>query len=338
MTIGSAGVFISLECGATHTGRESLLRLAKAAAAAGADALKVQVIRAEDYLRPDDPTMVEFGTASGTRRERVFDALKRRELHPDEWREVRLRCRDLGVAFIATPSHRDMIDLLTDMGADAIKIAKGDMTHLELVAYAASTGLPLLLDGRERVTDLAEALRVAEEAGAHDLVIVHTPSGYPAPQAGVHLRAIPVLRELFGTRATIGYSDHSGGEHICHAAVALGVRYIEKTVSEDPQLLQVEHSISLRPDELPGLVARLRAVEAALGDPAILASSRVEPAHRRGLVAAHELPAFRVLAREDLDLLRPEAWIPANRLAEVVGRKLNRPVRAGDPIGWGDLA
>src|SRR3990167_2937749 len=95
--IGSTGIFIALECGATHTGRESLIRLAKAAAAAGADALKVQVIRAEDYLRPDDPAMVEFGTAGGARQERVFDDLKRRELWPDDWRGGRVVCRALGL-------------------------------------------------------------------------------------------------------------------------------------------------------------------------------------------------------------------------------------------------
>lgn len=336
--IGSAGVYIALECGATHTGKESLLRLAKAAAAAGADALKVQVIRAEDYMRPDDPTMVEFATHAGVERERIFEALRRRELTFKEWAEVRGACRDLGLGFIGTPSGPETVNWLALQKADGIKIAKGDMTYLELVAYAACTGLPLLLDGRERVTELAQAVQVAEEAGAQELVIVHTPSGYPAPQAGVHLRAIPVLRDLFGSHAVIGYSDHSGGEHVCHAAVALGVRYIEKTVSEEPSRLEVEHWISLAPAQLDGFVSRLREVESAIGDPGILASSRVEPAHRRGLVAAHDLSTFRILAREDLDCLRPEAGIQANRLAEVVGRKLTRPVRRGDPITWGDLA
>ena len=333
--IGSAGLYIALECGATHTGKESLLRLAKAAAAAGADALKVQVIRADDLMRADDPTEITFGTVGGERRESLYGALKRRELPFEDWAEVRDACADLGLAFIATPSGPRMVNFLASIEADALKIAKGDMTYLELVQLAARTGLPLLLDGRERVTELGEAIWTAERAGATNIILVHCASGYPPPESGVHLRAIPILREVFGR--PVGFSDHSPSEVMCHAALALGARYIEKSVSENPSIQTVEHSISLGLEELRGFVRRLRAVELALGEAAVLALSRVAPAHRRGLFAAHDLPAFRVLIREDLDCIRPEVGIPVNQLAAVVGRTLSRPVRGGDPIRWEDL-
>lgn len=328
--------FLAAEVGATHTGLASLLRLAEAVARAGFDALKVQVVRAEDLMAPGDETEIEFGTVGGgVGRETLYGALKRRELSAEGWRLVKERCDELGLAFIGTPSGPEMVDLLVGLKAHALKIAKGDMTHLALIEYAAQRVPALLLDGRERIQEVGRALELARTAGV-DTLIVHCPSGYPAPIAGVHLAAIPALQAVFGP--IVGYADHSIGSDLCLAARALGAVYLEKTLTEDRTRPQVEHAMSLEPQDLPTFFHRVRALEAALGTPRILTASRVEPAHRRGLVAARDLPRGHVLGSGDVLCRRPEAGIGADQAAAVEGLMLLRSLRAGDALRWKDLA
>ena len=183
--------FISLEAGATHTGLQSALELVRAAADAGADAVKFQTILA-DELMADEDFEIAFESASGKSQESVYNALKRRELTLEEWAEVKAFCDRRGLLFISTPSGFETVDWLKKLGAAAIKVSKSDINHRVLIEYIAQQGLPVILDGRERFEDVETAARICEDAGVEDIVVMHCPSGYPAERAGIHLSAVTI--------------------------------------------------------------------------------------------------------------------------------------------------
>jgi sialic acid synthase SpsE len=328
-------VFIALESGATHAGLESARRLCRAAAEAGADAVKFQTVRAEELMLPCDNQQIEYQTAEGKQSESIYEALRRRELTFDEWRELKAYCDDLGILFISTPSGRETVDWLVEMNVAAIKVAKSDINHRLLIDYIAGQGLPVILDGRERFEDVEEAVRICEGHGLKDIVIMHCPSGYPADHAGVHLSAIPHIRRIFGY--PVGYADHSVGMGMNFAAIGLGADLIEKTITEDRTIRAVEHYMSLEIGELKSFVEAVRAVEAALGNPRVIFSSRVNPSLRRGLLAARDIQEGEILDLEALDFKRPEGEIPAHRYQEVVGRQAARNIPAGTFLTLRDL-
>ena len=111
---------ISLEPGATHTGLESAKALTKAAADRGADAIKLQT-RTSDKLMATRDTQIEYDTVQGTKKESVYEAMKRRELTPDEWKELKKYADGLGLLFISAPSDKETVDLLVEMDVAAIK-------------------------------------------------------------------------------------------------------------------------------------------------------------------------------------------------------------------------
>jgi N,N'-diacetyllegionaminate synthase len=102
-----------------------------------------------------------------------------------------------------------------------------------------------------------------------------------------------------------------------------------------------DHAASLEPPELAALVAAVRGVEAALGDgvkrPAAAELENRERV-RRSLVLARDVPAGQVLARDDLDALRPATGISPTAVGEVVGRRTARALTAGAALLWEDLA
>ncbi len=79
-----------------------------------------------------------------------------------------------------------------------------------------------------------------------------------------NLRAMSTMRDAFNV--ITGYSDHTLGDNIACAAVAMGACMIEKHFTLDRNLPGPDHSFACQPDELREMVRKIREIEAALGD------------------------------------------------------------------------
>jgi N,N'-diacetyllegionaminate synthase len=327
--------FISLEAGATHTGLQSALELVRAAADAGADAVKFQTILA-DELMADEDFEIAFESASGKSQESVYNALKRRELTLEEWAEVKAFCDRRGLLFISTPSGFETVDWLKKLGAAAIKVSKSDINHRVLIEYIAQQGLPVILDGRERFEDVETAARICEDAGVEDIVVMHCPSGYPAERAGIHLSAIKTIKETFGY--PVAYSDHSVGEMMNYVALGIGVNFIEKTITLDRTTEAVEHFMSLEATEVKSFVEQIRISEAALGDPRVIFSSRVNKTLRRSLIAKRDIQVGETLGLDNVDFKRPGTHIPADSAENVLGKQAAEAIVKGTFLEWTDIS
>ncbi|MBT5855615.1 N-acetylneuraminate synthase [bacterium] len=323
--------FISFEAGATHAGIEDAKKMVKAAAESGADAVKFQTCITEELM--SDDYMISFETPDGKKQEEsVFQALKRRELTFDEWRELKAYCDDLGILFISTPTGKSTVDLLSEIGAAAIKVSKADINHRYLIDYMAQKNLPMILDARERFEDVEMALQICEKHNVSDVVVMHCPSGYPATQAGIHLSTIPVIKSLFGF--PVAYSDHSIGSSMNYAAIGLGANFLEKTITLNKSTRAVEHTMSLELDELKPFVDSIREVEAALGNPRIIMSSRVNAQHRRSIQVSRDIQKGEVLSINDLAFKRPGTHLSVDQYESVVGKTVTSPISAGSFISW----
>ena len=320
---------IVMEAGATHTGLESAKALTKAAADGGADAVKFQTMTSDNLMATTD-TMISFETPEGAQQERVYDAMKRRELTPDEWGTLRRYAADLGLLFISTPSDPETVDLLDSIDASAIKVAKSDQNHFFLVDYIASKGKPVILDGRERFEDVARSVEICEARGVKNIIIMHCPSGYPSALAGVHLSAIPFIKGVFNY--PVGYSDHSVGSAMNFAAVALGASLVEKTITLDKSTNAVEHFMSVEPSEVPELVTGIRSIESAMGDPRVIFSSRVNDEMRRSMFVDRAIKQGEAITLENITFKRPGTHWSAQHYELAIGKRARRDLAPGVPL------
>ncbi len=330
-----APVFIVFEGGATHTGFESARRMVDLAAEAGADAVKFQTLFARNMMSTEDVTF-DYGTLEGKKQESLFDILKRRELSYDEWALVRRRAEERGVIFFSTPDTPESIDFLVRINTPAIKIAGGDMNNYPLIAYAAATKLPVLLDTRGTLGDLEKAVETCVRHGNEQIIIVHCPSGYPSEVESIHLRMIELYRRLYPF--PVGFSDHSPGRDMDVAAVALGADFIEKTITFDRGTRGPEHIMSLVPNELAEFVARLREVEQALGAPFARipdeGGRQSMQKARRSIVMARRAKAGETITPDMVSYKRPGYGIPPELVALVIGRTLRADVEQDAPLRW----
>ena len=85
--------------------------------------------------------------------------------------------------------------------APVIKIASGEMTNLDLIGYAASKDLPLIIStGMAIDSELVEALDAGYPADKHPvdhLALLHCTSIYPTALDAVNLLHLQALNQLF---------------------------------------------------------------------------------------------------------------------------------------------
>ncbi|MBW1697347.1 MAG: N-acetylneuraminate synthase family protein [Deltaproteobacteria bacterium] len=337
--------FIVFEAGPSHNGIDSACELVRRAAAAGADAIKFQMID-PDRLVADRNQEISYDILldrhSGETRtvsEPLYRILKRRCLTKDEWRALKHLCDEMGIIFFATASFFDEIDFLVELGCRTLKICSGDIDYYQLIEYSASTGMCLQFDSSNAtIGDIERAVEVACGAGCKDIIIHNCPSGYPARLESINLRLISTLKQVF--QYPVAFSDHSVGMDMDIAAVALGANMVEKTITLDRTTASPEHLFSLESEEMATFVRTIRNVEVALGGPRRILDDvecKRSLAVRRSLVAARDLSAGERVSAQTTHFARPGIGLRPELFSLIEGRQLKRDVKCGQMITLDDV-
>ena len=326
--------YILFEGGGTHTGIKEAKELVDIAVAAGADAVKFQYVDS-DRLYHDKTIQIKFKTPTGEKIANRYEISKARNLSKEEWEKLIAYCKEKEITFFATACFPEDVDFLVENGTAAIKINAGDSDHYHLIEYAASKGIPVILDGRARYDDLEKGVQICEAQGNSQIIIMHCPPGYPAKHEKVNLNVIPTLKQIY--HYPIGYTDHSEGMYMNFAALALGVNMIEKNITKDVATESIEHMMALEIEHAKEFVEKIRAVEAAFGTSREIFSSQVGSGGRRSIVAKHPISKGKQISINDLDFKRPGTHIPPGRYQEVVGKIAKWDIKENEMIDWNDI-
>ncbi len=334
-------VYVIAEAGVNHDGRvDRALRLVKVAAEAGADAVKFQVFGAENLTTGSAPTARPGWGQPGSdavRGGRQRDMLEALELSDAAFGQVKAKCDECSIEFLATPFSPADLDRLLALNVRACKIASTDIDNTYLLRAAAATGLPLIVStGAATEDEISACVDLLRELGvAERLVLLHCVSCYPTPTEAANLRAIPSLRRVFGLPC--GYSDHTVSTQTGAWAVAAGACVVEKHFTLDRAAPGPDHAMSLAPGELNEYVSAIRAVEAALGDGTIGLSElelEVREVARKSVVAAADISAGTELTADLLTLKRPGGGIRPDKIESLIGRRAAVDVTGDTTLTW----
>ena len=221
--------FIIAEMSGNHNASlDKALAIVDAAAATGADALKMQTFTADSMtLDLDEGEFSIRDPKSLWAGKRLYDLYKVAQTPADWHKPIFDRAKEKGVLCFSTPFSEDAVDLLESLDAPAYKIASFELIDLPLVRYVASTKKPMIMStGMATELEIAEAVDAARGAGCETLTLLQCTSSYPATPENTNLRTMPVMGQMFG--CNFGLSDHTMGTGVAVAATALGASVIEK--------------------------------------------------------------------------------------------------------------
>ncbi len=346
-TIGAGQpVFIIAEVGANHKGDlKNALRFIDIAAESGADAVKFQHLK-HDKIAADTPIDISW---NGKKSWKTLSEFYGSSELPYEWTGRLVEyAKKKGIMFLSTPFDKEAVDVLMKSKVPAFKIASYEMTDDLLLRYIAKQGKPIILStGMAYLEEVAHAVRVIQQEGNDDIVLLHCVSMYPPRSfSDLNLRAIETLRNAF--HLPVGYSDHSKPPHLAAplAAVALGAVAIEKHFTDSQAGGSHDDPNSTEPADFKRMVAEIRMTEEALSGSGIKQPVSY-PGHegdeifdrwvRRSLYASRDISKGAVLTEDMLISLRPSGGIDTGHAELIIGKKVKNKIKARSPIVWEDL-
>ena len=321
--------YIVAELNTSHFGDMALARaMIDRAKAAGCDCVKFQSWSAETLYA--DSYYKDNAIAK-----RI---VKKFALEAAQLKELSQYAKENGIDFTSTPyAIREAEFLVTDCDVPFVKIASMELNNLPYLSKLGALGVPLVLStGMGTLEEIIAAVRVIEEAGNRQIVILHCTSVYPAEPRAMRLQNIAGLRTEFPTYP-IGYSDHSIGMEIPVASVALGACLIEKHFTLDRSRIGMDNQMATEPEEMEAMIASCHRVHAALGGTGRIldASERSQaPKMRRSVVTTRQLKAGHVLTEGDLDAKRPGTGIAPGEMHRLIGRVLHEDIDADETLTW----
>lgn len=326
--------FIIAEIGSNFNGSLALARESvDAALQSGADAVKFQTYRADEFIADKELTYQYSNSQGQVITRKQYDMFRQLEL-PEDWHYIlQDYAKQRGSIFLSSAADKAAIDLLIKMQVPMLKFASEDLINFPLLEYAAETGYPAILStgmANEMEIDLAVELFKKKET---PLILFHCTSLYPTPSYACNLNRITALKERY--QLPVGFSDHTQGILAATAAVSMGACMIEKHFTLDCRLEGPDHQMSTNPAKFKQMVEQIRNLEVQLGQNSVnfdKAETQARIDYRRGIVAARNLNKGMILSATDLSYKRPAKGLMPYQKDLIIGRQLAQDIKENESI------
>lgn len=325
--------FVIAEIGNNHQGQLSTaLELIKAAKESGADCAKFQMRTMSSLYRKTTKSN-DLGA------EYTLDVLAKFQLSDKELFQCFDFCRELDLMPLCTPWDIDSLNKLESYGMPAYKVASADFTNYQLLEALANTGKPLIIStGMSTELECIQTVDFLQKKTSN-FMLLHCNSTYPTPFKDVNLKYLEKLRGI--SQSPVGYSGHERGFAVAIAAAALGAVIIEKHFTFDRNQEGSDHKVSLLPAEFKQMVQGIREVSASLGTNVERELTQGELINRENLaksiVAKRQIQSGEIFTEEMFEFRSPGQGLQPNRIYELLGRRAQRAIEAGDYLFQSDI-
>jgi len=310
--------------------------LMKAAATAGADAAKFQLVYADELATPDY---------------RHYDLFQSLEMEDAVWKGLAEYAKELRIRLYLDIFGTQGMHLAERIGITAVKLHGTDVANVGLLEEVAKSSVPkvLLGAGGAVLDELDCAIAILSKK---EVVVLLGFQGYPTPNEANQIARVSLLvGRLRQThpRVVVGFADHAPPDSplkyaLASTAIGAGARALEKHLTLGQIMKLEDHESALNPDEFAEFCRVARDCALAYG----VASERsdfgmtgAEAGYRkmirRHVVVRYDLAAGAPLEPTDLLLKRSSAEDVLTDLTLAYGKTLKRDLAKNTPISPKDV-
>ncbi|MBI2145803.1 pseudaminic acid synthase [Candidatus Woesearchaeota archaeon] len=338
--------FIIAEMSSNHGQNfDTAVEIIKAAAKAGADAIKLQTYTPDTMtINCNTEHFIVGGkeTPEGWKGQTLYE-LYQKAYTPWEWHvPLQKIAEELGLVFFSTPFDETAVDFLESLNVPIYKIASYEVTHLPLLKKVAHTGKPVIMSvGFATLDEIGLAVRILRENGTKDIALLHCVTAYsnePNPE-NINLITMPDIQSRFNV--VVGFSDNNHGIEIPLQAVLMGGSIIEKHMVLDTSKKTLDADFSINPYEFKNLVAAVRKSEKIQGVVKYGTQSSTEEhnkQYRRSIFAVCDIAKGEYFTEDNVKVIRPAAGLEPKYYEIILSKKSNQAISQGTPLGWDLLA
>lgn len=185
------------------------------------------------------------------------------EFGEQEYDEIDDYCKGFDIPWFSSVWDLKSVDFLKKYNTPYIKIPSAHVTHHELLRYVKEQNKPVIMStGMSTKEEVDKAL---ETLGDCCEVIMHTTSSYPTPLSHMNLLKIKTLKDEYGDKYKIGFSNHHQGTYFLTIAPVLGAEFLEFHITLDRAMYGSDQAASIEPNGVRVIANHVGDLNAALG-------------------------------------------------------------------------
>jgi len=318
------------EISGNHGGdKKRFLQLIKSACLNGADLVKIQSYEPQDITI--NKKKKSFIIKSGIWKNRYLWDLYEKACTPFSWHKDAFKiAKKYNKVLFSSPFSIRAVELLEKLGCKLYKIASFEITDLKLINHIASKKKPIIIStGMASNKEIGRALKIIKKYH-NKIIIMHCVSSYPTELEDINLQRINKLKRQFKSNL-IGLSDHTNDILSSLLSLNYGVVAIEKHYKIDNKFKTADSTFSITPKELVELKKNSLSIFRSFAKKDKKAE-RISLKLRRSIFAKKNISKNSKLSKKNIDTLRPFVGICASNYFKILGKKVNKNLKTGDPI------
>ena len=306
--------------------------LIKAAASAGADAAKFQVVYADELATPD----YEY-----------YKLFKSLEMKDEEWTSLNKYSTENNIKLYLDVFGIKSLSLCEKIGIKAIKLHPTDITNLSLLESVSKSNINNIIIGAggANLDEIENALAILKNKTV-DLLLGF--QSYPTENKDNHICRVKTLENALENKFSnfrMGFADHAQPNDglkyaIACTAIGAGSKILEKHLTLGKVMEMEDHESALNPDEFKDFVYIIKECAASFGSVKGISNDfnmsdsekKYRKVIRRHVVASKSLKQGDIIKNEDLILKRSASKDVIYDLNKVYGRKLKTDISKNAPI------
>ena len=316
---------IVAEIGINHFGSLKLAkRIVDSAKKSGAEAVKVQ-IHLPDEEMSEEAKRIKPGNSNTS----IYKIITRNSLSLKEEKELKKYIEKKKLIYIATPFSYKAAKWLNDNNLKVFKIGSGECNNIPFIKYICSFNKPMIIStGMNDLETVKKTVRIVKKNKIPH-AILHCINLYPTDYKYIRLGRLNKMNKIFKS-SIIGYSDHSIGNTIPIAALALGAKIIEKHFVIDKNRKGPDVICSMDKTELKDLIAAsIKIHEAFSSDKEIISEEdKTRKFAFHSVVSKIDINKNEILSWKNLTTKRPGIGdFPSYKIYDLIGKKAKKYIK-----------
>ena len=317
-------VFIIAEAGVNHNNKINLaFKLVDAAKSSGADAIKFQVFKTENYVSRKAP-LAKY-QKKNSNKSNQFDMIKNLELSETNLKKIMHYCKKKKIIFLASPFDQWGLSFLIRNNVKIIKIPSGEINNIFFLKKISQYKKNVILStGMSKMTEVKRAVNIliSSKIKKSQITILQCNSEYPTPIKDLNLNVLKTFKEKFNLK--IGLSDHTKSIYPPIVAVSLGAKVIEKHLTLNTNSPGPDHKASVNPKDFKLMSKLIRLTESSLGSyekkPSKSETKNIKIA-RKSVFALRTIKRGDKFSTKNICLKRPAFGIQAENFEKLLGKR-----------------
>ncbi|MHA8097975.1 N-acetylneuraminate synthase family protein [Aquirufa aurantiipilula] len=303
----------------------------KAAASAGADAVKFQLVYADELATPDY---------------KYYDLFKSLEMNDEVWQNISNLAIENDIALHLDIFGGKSVQLAEALEVEAVKIHGTDIANKRLLNIVSQTKIKKVILGAGGALQ-SEILVALDVLKNKEVILLLGFQSYPTANSDNHINRIQWAKDIFSKvhpSIKIGFADHANPETNIHLglgamAIGFGAEVLEKHLTLAKSMKMEDHESALNPDEFLDYVNFIHECTSAIGEVAQqddFGMSESEFGYRkmirRHVVTIDSVSEGEVFSSDNLALKRTSSTQALNDMSEVIGKMASKSISSNSPV------